>query len=212
MFHKLKDAFREAVDNFREELNRDALGSGSGAVDRSLAGMRKEVSAAEAYLERLETEIRETTAEADREAAEIATCRRREAMARKIQDEETARIAAEYAARHERREQILRRKVAALQEELVIRREEAQEMRSTLEQAHGLRNAAGAGDSPRTFSEGELEAELGRMRDRINRNSAHREVDDLLRDFDPPHRREPPPDVDARLEELKRKMGEGNGD
>lgn len=211
MFHRLKDAFREAVENFREELNRDSLESGSGAVDRSLAGMRREVSAAEAYLERLETEIRDTTAEADREAAEVATCRRREAMARKIQDEETARIAVEYGARHERREQILRRKVAALQEELVIRKEEAQEMRSTLEQANGLRNAAGGGDSPRTFSEAELDAELGRMRDRINRNSAHREVDDLLRDFDPPHRSEPPPDVDARLEELKRRMGESGG-
>lgn len=211
MFHRLKDAFREAVENFREELNRDALESGSGAMDRSLAGMRKEVSAAEAYLDRLETEIRETTAEADREAGEVATCRRREAMARKINDEETARIAAEYATRHERREQILRRKVSALQEELEIRREEAQEMRTTLEQANGIRNAAGVGDSPRTFSESELEAELGRMRDRINRNSAYREVDDLLRDFDPPHRQAPPPDVDARLEELKRRMGESGG-
>lgn len=207
----MKEAFREAVDNFREELNRDSIGPGTGAVDRSLAGMRKEVSAAEAYLDRLETEIRDSAAEAEREAAEVATCRRREAMARKIQDEETARIAVEYATRHERREQVLRRKVAALQEELVIRREEAQEMRTTLEQANGLRNAAGAGDGPRTWSEAELDAELGRMRDRINRNSAYREVDDLLSDFDPPHRSPPPPDVDARLEELKRRMGESGG-
>jgi len=209
MFHRLKDAFREAVDNFREELHKDSIGPGSGAADRILAGMRKEMAGADDYLARLEADIRETTAEAHREAAEVATCRRREAMARRIGDDETARIASEYAVRHERREQILLQKATALREELVIRKEEAEEMRATLQQATGIRNAASAeGDGPRTFSEAELDGELGRVRERIHQRDAHREVEDLLGDFDPPHRRGPPPDVDAQLEELKRRMGE----
>jgi hypothetical protein len=204
MFQRLRDAFREAVENFHEELGRDAP---SGTTDRLLSGMRREVAGAEDYLRRLEAEIREAEAEADREAAEVATCRRRETMARKIADEETARIAADFAARHERREQVLRTKARALRQELEIRTEEADEMRGALREAAELR---GRTEESRSRSSGSprLDRDLDEVRERISRMDARREVDDLLRDFDPPPRREPEVDLEARLRELKRRMGE----
>lgn len=200
MFQRLRDAFREAVENFHEELNRDAPPA---TTDRLLSGMRREVAGAEDYLRRLEGEIREAESEADREAAEVATCRRREAMARRIDDLETARIAAEFAVRHERRESVLRSKASALKEELAIRTEEAEEMRTALREAARLRG----GDTAGPTGSARLDRELEEMRARIQQNDARREVDDLLRDFDPPPRPEPGADLDARLRELKRRMG-----
>lgn len=200
MFQRLRDAFREAVENFHEELNRDAPPA---TTDRLLSGMRREVAGAEDYLRRLEGEIREAESEADREAAEVATCRRREAMARRIDDLETARIAAEFAVRHERRESVLRSKASALKEELAIRTEEAEEMRTALREAARLRG----GDTSGPTGSARLDRELEEMRARIQQNDARREVDDLLRDFDPPPRPEPGADLDARLRELKRRMG-----
>lgn len=204
MFQRLRDAFREAVVNFHEELNRDAP---TGTTDRLLSGMRREVAGAEEYLRRLEAEIREAESEAEREAAEVATCRRREAMARRIGDEETARVAVEFATRHERREQVLRAKARALREELEIRTEEAEEMRSSLREAAELRGRAQESVN-RPSGSPRLDSDLEQVRERISRMDARREVDDLLRDFDPPSRREPEVDLDARLRELKRRMGE----
>lgn len=198
MFQKLRDAFREAVDNFREELNRDAVPGAAG--DRYLTGMRREMEGAEAYLERLEREIREAEEEAARERADGETCRRREAMARRIEDGETARIAAEFAQRHERREQVLKAKAAALRDELAIRREEAREMRSTYQEAAELRRSA-------VGSKGSAgDPDLRRVREALDRRSAEREVEELLRDFDPPNHRPSESELQARLEELKRRM------
>lgn len=204
MFQRLRDAFREAVVNFHEELNRDAP---TGTTDRLLSGMRREVAGAEEYLRKLETEIREAGAEADREEAEASTCRRREGMARRIGDEETARIAVEFAVRHERRVQVLRAKARALQEELEIRTEEAAEMRNALREAADLRGRMHEEVNPSSGSP-RLDRELDEVRERISRMDARREVDDLLRDFDPPPRRESEVDLEARLRELKRRMGE----
>lgn len=201
MFQRLRDAFREAVHNFHEELNRDAP---AGTTDRLLSGMRREVAGAEDYLRRLEEEIRDAGSEAERELAEAATCRRRESMALRIDDGETARIAAEYALRHERRAAVLQAKADALREELSIRREEAEEMRSALGEATRIQGRSGERVS--SGSPG-LDRDLDAVRERISQMDARREVDDILRDFDPPRRPDPPADLDERLEELKRRMG-----
>src|SRR5690554_6841276 len=100
MFEDLRRAFREAVDNFQQELTRDRI---PGSVDRILAEMVGEVTAARERVAELESQIERSRAESVVEAREVATCVRRAALAREIGDEETARIADEYAERHRRR-------------------------------------------------------------------------------------------------------------
>ena len=47
MFDSLRDAFREAVSNFRDEIGRDDVPE---AVDKLLVGMRQEVTDTKAYV------------------------------------------------------------------------------------------------------------------------------------------------------------------
>ena len=224
MFENLRRAFREAVDNFNRELNRDAVPE---AVDDLLRAMRDEVTEAKTRLRDLEDGIERARGEARREAREIATCERREEMARKIGDEETAAIAAEYREKHARRRDVLEKKAAALEEELRVRKAEIEEMLDKIRDARKQRDAltATAGRASARESIGgasELFEELDRMAEKISdEDERQKAADEILRDLD----REasdlhldmdaaPEPDVDydARLEELKRRMGDDGGD
>lgn len=214
MFEDLRRAFREALDNFQQELNRDRI---PGSVDRLLSGMVDEVTEAKARLAELETQLQRTREESEKEAREIATCDRRAAMAREIGDDETARVADEYGDRHRRRKEVLDRKAEALAEEAELRRGEVDEMMTTLKEARDRRDAlaAQAGRTEARASMGEADdlfAELDRMAEKIGdtdaRAQAARDIDDfdLRIDPDAPIRR-PEVDYDAALEELKRRMG-----
>ena len=57
MFDDLRNAFREAVQNFKDELDRDSIPEN---VDRLLAGMIDEVTQARARLKGLEADLEET--------------------------------------------------------------------------------------------------------------------------------------------------------
>lgn len=223
MFENLRNAFREAVDNFNRELNRDQVPE---AVDRLLRAMRDEVTEAKTRLHDLETGIERARQEAKREAREVETCRRRESMAREIGDEETARIAVEYAEKHEKRQTVLEGKARALEEELRVRRAEIEEMldkiREAREQRDALSATAGRASAHESIRESrDLFEELDRMAEKIEDDDHRRAAaEDILRDMDPESRDrddlhidpdEPvrrPLDVDRRLEELKRRMGE----
>ena len=218
MFENLRQAFREAVDNFKEELSRDEVPE---SVDRLLAGMRDEVADAKVRLRELEDQIQRADAEARRERSEGATCRRREGMATEIGDEETAKVAREFAEKHEERERLLEQKAKALREELAFRTRETEEMLAKVKAAQSKRDAlaATAGRSGARESLGaanDLFSELDRMAGKIGdedaRGRAAESMSDALRDeydltidLDAPPR--PEPDVDQRLEELKRRMG-----
>ena len=202
------------MDNFQQELNRDRV---PGTVDRLLSGMVDEVTEAKTRLADLEQQLEKTRAESAREAREIETCDRRAAMAREIDDEETARVATEYGDRHRRRKEVLDMKAVALAEEVTLRRGEVDEMLEKVKEARARRDAlaaetgrTGARESIRGADD--LFAELDRMAERIGDTdaeaSAAREMDDfdLRVDPDAPVRR-PQVDYDAALEELKRRMG-----
>lgn len=217
MFEDLRRAFREALDNFQQELNRDRV---PGSVDRLLSGMVSEVTDAKARLKELESQLERTRAESEREAAEIATCDRRAALARQIDDEETAKVAEEYGERHRRRKAVLDNKATALAEELELRRGEVDEMMEKLGEARARRDAltAEAGRTDARSSMGkadDLFDELDRMAERIGDTDAAAQAArefgeydefDLRVDPDAPVRR-PQVDYDAALEELKRRMG-----
>jgi phage shock protein A len=214
MFESLRQAFREAVDNFRTELNRDRVPE---AADRLLKAMEQELISARTALSRLEDEVAAVEAQARAEEEEARTCLRRETMALKIDDEETAKVARDFAAKHLRRKDLLQEKASVLKRELADRKAEAAEMMEQLGAARVhreslLATAGRTGARDQLQQAEDLFEEMDRMAERIqdmeSRVDATGEVDDLL---DPAgSRRSPPPpadDVDARLEELKRRMG-----
>lgn len=215
MFDNLRNAFREALDNFNKELNRDQIPE---AVDSLLAGMRAEVADAQARVRELEAQITRATAEAEREKSEAATARRRGKMAEDIGDAETAKVAGEYAAGREERQRVLEQKAAAMKEELAIRTREVQEMLDKVKEAQasrdGLTASAGRTQARESLhAADDLFSELDRMAEKIGHEDARaraaEELGDLDLDADPDFAPPPPPelDLDARLEELKRKMG-----
>lgn len=214
MFEDLRRAFREALDNFQQELNRDRI---PGSVDRLLSGMVEEVTAAKTRLAELESQIERTRIESAREGEELATCLRRAALARQIDDEETARLAEEYGEKHRHRKEVLDQKVEALSREAELRKSEVEEMLARVKEARASRDALAA-QAGRTEARSTLDAsddlfsELDRMADRIEDSDARAEaaqsIDDLDLSIDPdaPIRR-PDVDYDAALAELKRRMG-----
>ncbi|MDP2959222.1 MAG: hypothetical protein Q8N53_22560 [Longimicrobiales bacterium] len=215
MFGNLRNAFREAIENFNKELARDQVPE---AVDRLLAGMRSEVVDAKVGVRELEEQLARATAEAERAKTEALTARRRGKMASDIGDTETADVAGQYAAKHEERQRVLEQKAAAMRDELVIRTREIEEMLVKVKEAQAKRDglSATAGRTGARESLGaadDLFSELDRMAEKIGaedaRAQAAEEFSDLDLNADPDFAPPPPPevDMDARLEELKRKMG-----
>ena len=217
MFDNLRHAFREAVDNFKEELGRDEIPE---TVDRLLREMKREAADAKAEVRRLEEAVRGAIEGAEKAEGQGKTCRRREKLALEISDEETARVAREYAEKHEHRQSVLEHKALALKEELDMREEEYAEMIEAIKDAQkhreGLAATAGRATARNSIEEADdLFSELDRFADEIEGDDARREasneVDDLF--DDPSDRFAGPPDppeidVDARLDALKRAMRE----
>jgi len=216
MFENLRNAFREAVENFNKELARDQIPEN---VDRLLKGMVDEVSDAKVAVRELESLIARTEAEIEREKKESSTARRRGKMARDIGDQETADVAAQYASKHEERLRVLEQKATALRQELELRTKEVDEMIAKVKEARAKRDALAA-TSGRTAARGsigeadDLFAELDRMAGKIGDEDARAHAAEAFDDMDldnvdafddPP--RAPELDVDQRLEELKRRMG-----
>lgn len=222
MFDDLRDAFREALDNFNKELKREQVPE---TVDRLLVGMRDEIVGEKAQIAGLEEQLEKASAQTRLEAERGATCRRREELARRIGDEETATLAAEHAIKHEGHQALLQKKGDAIREELEFRRRTADEMVAKFEEARGKRDAlsatAGRSSARDSFAEADdLFGELDRMAQKIEGEGSRAEAAEILDSLDhdgdsdyhvelddqPPAREEL--DVDAALAELKRRMGE----
>ena len=215
MFDNLRDAFRDAVDNFKSEMSRDQVPE---AVDRLLAGMRDEVADAKVRIRELEDQIARSQAEAEKEKKQAATALRRGKMASEIGDAETAELAAQYVLKHEGRHRVLEQKVSALKEELTYRSKEVEEMLEKVKEAQTKRDSLaatlGRSDARGSISAADdLFGELDRMAEKIGDEDARAKAAEAFDDlelgggsgFDPPPKEEV--DFDARLRELKRRMG-----
>ena len=214
MFDNLRRAFREAVDNFNKELDRDAVPE---AVDKLLRGMQREAVDAKAALEGLRKQVAAARKRADEESHNAETCERREAMARDIGDTDTADLAATYREKHAARSKVLSDKATAIEAEIRLQEAEYTEMMSQIRKARANRDrlASTAGRTQARDALGEsddLFGEMDRMAARIVDKDAAAGAEDALfddaRDFDDQleeSRREEA--IDARLEELKRRMG-----
>ena len=217
MFENLRNAFREAVDNFNKELNRDDVPD---VVDGLLKQMYQEASDAKAQLFTLEEQIKKAIQLSEMEEKEALTCRRREEMALKIGDEETAKVAAEFAEKHEKRREIQAKKALALRAELELKRGELEDMMVQLKEAKTKREALtatkGRADARNAIGgASDLFDELDRMAEKIEGVDHQREAEEeLLSEFgdleSSSPSRGPSPDelAEARLRELKRMMGE----
>ncbi len=214
MFDNLRRAFREAVDNFQRELDRDAVPE---TVDRLLRGMQREAVEAKAALEASKEQLARARKRSGEEARNAAICERREAMAREIGDTDTADVAAAYTERHASRSRVLADKASAIEAEIHLQETEYAEMLAQIRKARANRDklAASAGRTRARESIGgtdDLFGELDRMAERVGDTEAAAGAEETLfddaRDFDEAlgaSRREEV--ADARLEELKRSMG-----
>jgi len=216
MFEDLRQAFREAFDNFKEELNRDAV---PGTMDRILQSMFHEVTEARARLKGVDADLETTRLRVRAEEEQVATMARRQRMAADIGDEETARLAGDYLERHEKRLAIFRQKAAALEQESTLLAAEVEEMTAKLKEARESRASlsaeAGRTQARESLKEsGDLFDAFDRMEARIRGDEMEadvardfgEELDDLRVDPDAPPVR-PEIDYDAALAELKRRMG-----
>lgn len=214
MFQNLRDAFKEAVENFKEELNRDDVPE---VVDSLLRQMQEELTDAQAHVHTLEAQIKKALQLVELEKKEIATCQRREVMAEKIGDEETARVAGEWAEKHRQRKRVQENKALALREEMEMKKSEIQEMTAQFKEARAKRESLtatlGRATARNSMSESDdLFAEMDRMAERIDGSDRQRKAEeDLLEELGGlESSRGPTPEelAEARLRELKRRMGE----
>lgn len=129
MFAAWKQAWKDAVENFYRELDPDHYGPAS---DRMTSAMKRDIDTARASLRRVEADLARASQGLALELENETDCRRRESLARKIDDLETARIAEEFAARHAERATILRRKTDALTAERDLLRRDLDSMLATL--------------------------------------------------------------------------------
>ena len=211
MFDELKRAFRESVAAFRAEVNRSEP---EDQVAELLAAMRREWVSARAELPVLAETVERARAELAREREQLAQCERRGAQAERIGDDETARVAAEFAARHRERAGVLERKVEATVAERELREREVQEMKERYEKADANRylllaevRSAHARARRQAVSDG-LEgsfSDFQRMEDRISETEGHADAAREVGDLGGPSA--PPPDVEDRLRELKERLG-----
>ena len=216
MFENLRHAFKEAVDNFKDELNRDDVPD---VVDGLLHQMQEEVTDAQAQVHTLEEQIKKALQLAELEGKEAATCRRREVMAQRIDDQDTAKVAAEFAQKHEKKKSIQEQKALALRAELELKRGEVQDMLAQFKEAKAKRDAltatTGRADARNSMSDADdLFAQIDRMAERIEGIDHQREAEEeLLAEFESqgssPRTRSMSPEEEAemKLRELKRMMG-----
>lgn len=211
MFRDIQRVFRESMAAFRSELGRREP---EDQVAELLSAMKREMVAARADLPLHREEVERSQRAVQRERAELEACERRKGMAERIGDEETARVAEEFAARHRERVLVLEQKAQAAEAELALRTREIEEMKARYQEADANRFAllaqlrrSGAQQRMRSALGGEegAFADFDRMQEAVDGNASYADaLDDLA---DPTPAPPPPPDVDDRLRELKRRMG-----
>jgi phage shock protein A len=187
MFKDLQRLFQKSMEAFRQELDRREP---EDRVAELLSSMRQELVEARASLPLLEQEVQRAGQARDREREEVAKCERRGTLAERIGDAETARVAGEFAARHRERLAVLEKKLVAAEAELAMRRSEAEEMKRRFKEADANRFA--------------LLAQLRQQGARQRMDSMLGEEDSAAADWS---RLEDAAEVEARLQELKRRMG-----
>lgn len=210
MLDDLKKMFSQAWDSFITEVGRREP---EDQVAGLLGAMRREMVDVRAQVPLLEQNYQAAVLDLERERKRLDDTVRRGAMAQKIGDAETVRVADEFAEKHRRRIAVLEEKVRAAKAEWELRQQESVEMMAQYKNAEANRFAL-LGELRRQGARTRIEnAAGGPLGDDFDRISQQMEdsasFDDALGSLDGADAPRPSPaaDVDARLEELKRRMG-----
>lgn len=216
MFDDLKKLFSRTWDAFQAEAGRSEP---EDQVAELLSAMRREMVESRATVPVLEEAVAAARSGLERERRALADTERRRAMAERIDDGETVRVADDFAAKHRARAAVLEEKLRAAESELALRRQEVAEMSRQYKEADAnrfalvarLRTARAQGRMGAALgADAGLFGDLGRTEEELGRRARYAEAMDELDDLDapPPPPRTSAPDVEERLRELKRRMGQ----
>jgi phage shock protein A len=215
MFEDLQRLFKESVAAFRSELEKREP---EDEVAHLLGSMRRELVEARALLPKLEEQLSRARAELAAEREHLERTERRGKLARQINDEETIRIAEEFAVRHREKVVVLEQKVAATEAELALRSREAEEMKRQYQEADANRmelvarlRRGGSQQRIRSVADDAVHSfsEFERMTEKMRSRNDYIDALDELDESPPATPRPDPADVEERLKELKRRMGKG---
>jgi hypothetical protein len=186
MLNDWKQAWRQAVENFQREVH-----DGTPGATPSVRAMEREIVSASGALSKLDDEIRRTARETDAEREAEQVCRRRETLARTAGDDETVRIAADYAQRHAQRADVLGRKLEVLQDERQLLAADIAAMKKVIAEAAPAAPASGSvgGGARGTPPDTSADEARDRAFSQLERDARERAASE-------------------RLEELKRRMRE----
>lgn len=174
----------------------DLLHGNVAPVDRraAIADMKRALVSAKLGVEDLRQGVEQTRNKLATEREQLATVQRRKALAEGISDAETVALAVKYEQQHAERIAVLARKLDAQEAEASLAERELGEMMTQLKSA-----SAGVGSGAPAAGPGD--EELGLRDD----SRLHSELDGLARER---ARGEADAAADAKLAELKRKMGQ----
>lgn len=192
MFKDWKQAWQQAVENFQRELGTDDEEPGS---TPQIGRMRTDLNQAREALQGLAEDLVATKQEYAAEEEAERTCIRRRQMAERIGDEETVRLADEWAQRHHHRADLLRRKAEILEAELAMRKDELRRMEGSLEDA--VKTVTGTAGPGAVGGGAPSSAPPEPNPERVRQDAEFRKLDREARERA----------AQARLEELKKRMG-----
>ena len=161
----------------------------------AIADMKRALTLAKMGISDLRDGVGQTRARLEAERTQLATVQRRKTLAAAVPDPETVAIAEKFEVQHGERVAVLERKLEAQEAELGLAERAFDEMMKHLKAAN-----AGIGSGMPAGATGPTDAELGLPDD----TGLQSELDALARRRS---RSDAEAAADARLEELKRKMG-----
>ncbi|MBR9990301.1 MAG: hypothetical protein KFH98_11120 [Gemmatimonadetes bacterium] len=183
MFEDWKQAWRQAVENFHREA-----GTGAAGAAPRIRAMEREVTSASGALGNLDDEIRRTRRDLAKEREAEQVCRRREVLAGDVGDDETVRIAAEFAQRHAERAAVLERKIHVLEDERTLLSRDVAAMRDKLAEispagsARGVSDGAASGTgTARSSDDDRSSGEFYRMEREVRERAAEQRLEELKR-------------------------------
>lgn len=177
MLDDLKEAWHQAVENFWRELRAEDEGP-----DGQLRTMQHQVASARHEERRLDAELARCENLRDAELREVEVCRRREAMAAEIGDEETVQVARRFAARHREKADVLESKRRAFEAERELLRKDIAEMERALSEFRATHNvSAGAEATTASLEEDRSSADFERLRQSQRERAAEERLEELKR-------------------------------
>jgi hypothetical protein len=194
MFEQLRASFRAMLDTARSPDDRRAV----------LADMKDSVVRARMGVDDLRQGLRLAERRLDEGRAELETIRRRRALAANVGDQETVDVADRFEALQAERVNVLERKLETQQAELALVEREVAEMTTDLRRAMDgvpLRASGSPGTEPGVPGASVGGADI----DPLDADGALRDEIDALGRRETRASREA--DADARLAELKRRLG-----